>query len=327
MAGAGRAWIFSADRGFCARNIPDVALAAGCAVGLSIAAMHQWKCIHPPGGATALTAVIGGVGVHELGYSFVWLPVLLNAAVLVAMAVLFNYFYPWRRYPAFLNRSRQSEYGDEEVTHEEVVSALESFDSFVDITEDDLIRLHHLLSKRVSQRGTLNPFPHEVGETVVEETEGEQDHSEHEEAENAVKGIELPDVHGEDASDRDDQQGQAQQTIGAFPQQETGGEHDESEERPRDGDEETTVYLRDQSVHQQPYTEDAGDDHDGLDRGGDRHQFRQAFAAELLSEQDERQSGKIGCEGRITAEIRQGKGNILPQRWPEPHRRATRDCG
>ncbi len=139
---------------FCARNIPDVALAAGCAVGLSIAAMHQWKCIHPPGGATALTAVIGGVGVHELGYSFVWLPVLLNAAVLVAMAALFNYFYPWRRYPAFLNRSRQSEYGDEEVTHEEVVSALESFDSFVDITEDDLIRLHHLLSKRVSQRGT-----------------------------------------------------------------------------------------------------------------------------------------------------------------------------
>ncbi len=35
--------------------------------------------------------------------------------------------------------------GDEEVSHEAVVSALESFDSFVDITEDDLIRLHQLI--------------------------------------------------------------------------------------------------------------------------------------------------------------------------------------
>lgn len=138
---------------FCARHIPDTALAAGCAVGLSIAAMHQWKCIHPPGGATALTAVIGGAGVHELGYAFVWLPVLLNAVVLVAMAVLFNFFFSWRRYPAFLNCPSQPEYGESEVTHEEVVSALESFDSFVDITEADLIRLHQLLSKRVSQRG------------------------------------------------------------------------------------------------------------------------------------------------------------------------------
>ena len=38
----------------CARYIGNVELAAACAVGLSIGAMHQFKFIHPPGGATAL---------------------------------------------------------------------------------------------------------------------------------------------------------------------------------------------------------------------------------------------------------------------------------
>lgn len=136
---------------FCTRNIPNPALAAACAVGAAIAAMHQLKCIHPPGGATALTAVVGGPGVHELGYSFVWHPVLINAVVLVTVAVAFNYLFRWRRYPAFWHERYTQQPGDVEISHEEVVSALESFDSFVDITEDDLIRLHQLLSRRVGK--------------------------------------------------------------------------------------------------------------------------------------------------------------------------------
>jgi CBS domain-containing membrane protein len=134
---------------FCVRNIPFPSLAAACAVGISIGAMHQLKCIHPPGGATALTAVIGGEGVRDLGYSFIWHPVFINATVLVTVAVLFNLLFHWRRYPAFWHERYASAPGDEDISHEEVVSALESFDSFVDITEDELIRLHHLLSRRV----------------------------------------------------------------------------------------------------------------------------------------------------------------------------------
>lgn len=142
--------VLSATLGvFCARNIPNPALAAACAVGAAIAAMHQLKCIHPPGGATALTAVIGGAGVRDLGYSFIWHPVLINAAVMVTVAVLFNYLFRWRRYPAFWHERYSPQPGDVEISHEAVVSALESFDSFVDITEDDLVRLHQLLSRRV----------------------------------------------------------------------------------------------------------------------------------------------------------------------------------
>lgn len=133
---------------FCARHLSYPPLAAACAVGLSIAVMHQFKCIHPPGGATALSAVIGGPAVHDLGYAFIWHPVLLNAFLMVGIAVAFNALLPWRRYPAFWNRQPKPEPGDQEFSHEEIVSALESFDSFVDITEDDLVRLHHLLSRR-----------------------------------------------------------------------------------------------------------------------------------------------------------------------------------
>jgi CBS-domain-containing membrane protein len=144
---------FSAAIGvLCARHIPYTPLAAACAVGASIGVMHQLKCIHPPGGATALTAVLGGAGVRDLGYSFIWHPVLINAAVMVTVAVLFNFLFRWRRYPAFWHERYTPEPGDDEVSHEAVVSALESFDSFVDITEDDLVRLHQLISRRMRNK-------------------------------------------------------------------------------------------------------------------------------------------------------------------------------
>jgi CBS domain-containing membrane protein len=152
--------VFSAVLGvFCARTIPWVPLAAACAVGVSIAVMHQLKCIHPPGGATALTAVIGGEGVRALGYSFVWSPVFLNASMMVLIAIVFNFSFRWRRYPACWQETPAREPGDEAISHEEVVSALESFDSFVDITEDDLIRLHHLLARRVKKNAGVPKIP------------------------------------------------------------------------------------------------------------------------------------------------------------------------
>ena len=65
----------------CYRLVPDLFVAAACAVGLAITAMHYLRCIHPPGGATALTTVIAGPEVHALGYEYVVTPVLLNVLV------------------------------------------------------------------------------------------------------------------------------------------------------------------------------------------------------------------------------------------------------
>jgi CBS domain-containing membrane protein len=49
--------------------------------------MHHLRCMHPPGGATAITAVIGGANVHALGYAFVVIPVFVNAIILLSIAM------------------------------------------------------------------------------------------------------------------------------------------------------------------------------------------------------------------------------------------------
>lgn len=133
---------------FCARFIPHHALAAAAAVALAIGVMYQCKCIHPPGGATALTAVIGGPAIHELGWRFVYSPVVLYAAVMVGIAIVFNAAFPWRRYPAVLNRLARDQRGPAPVNaplHDDILEALRSVDSFVDITEEDLVRLNQIL--------------------------------------------------------------------------------------------------------------------------------------------------------------------------------------
>ncbi|HBS27122.1 MAG TPA: HPP family protein [Gammaproteobacteria bacterium] len=59
----------------CAIWIPDITLAAAAGVGIAIGVMHLMRCIHPPGGATALVAVVGGEQIREMGYQFVMMPV------------------------------------------------------------------------------------------------------------------------------------------------------------------------------------------------------------------------------------------------------------
>lgn len=89
----------------CVKLIPASMLAAAIAVALAIGAMHYLRCIHPPGGATALGAVLGGDAVHQLGYQFVITPVMLNAITILLVALLFNAPFAWRRYPAAWSES------------------------------------------------------------------------------------------------------------------------------------------------------------------------------------------------------------------------------
>lgn len=84
----------------CYRFITDPLLATAGAVGLAIVAMQLLGCLHPPGGAAAMVAVVGGPAIHELGYTYVLVPVGLNAAVLLGIALLVNNAIPGRRYPA-----------------------------------------------------------------------------------------------------------------------------------------------------------------------------------------------------------------------------------
>ena len=95
--------VISAVIGVCAYQLfgDAVWLSAAVAVSTAIAAMHVTKTLHPPGGATALIAVIGGDSVHGLGYMYALLPVGFGAAVLLTVAVLVNNIPKSRRYPEF----------------------------------------------------------------------------------------------------------------------------------------------------------------------------------------------------------------------------------
>ena len=74
---------------FVSNLISDRMLASGLAVGISLLAMHLLRCMHPPGGGTALVAVIGGSTVHDAGYQFVLCPTFVNATILAAMAAVY----------------------------------------------------------------------------------------------------------------------------------------------------------------------------------------------------------------------------------------------
>ena len=125
----------------CAKYIPDLYYASAVAVGASVAVMHYAKCIHPPGGATALTAVVGGTSVTDLGFMYVLSPVLLNIFIIFIAAILFNYLFTWRRYPAFLSGKEVHEAWPENkrmLSHEAIEYAFKQMDTFVDISEKDL---------------------------------------------------------------------------------------------------------------------------------------------------------------------------------------------
>ena len=76
-------------------------LASSLAVATAIAIMHATKTLHPPGGATALIAVIGSTKIHGLGYLYAIIPVGLGAVIMLVIALLVNNIPKNRKYPEF----------------------------------------------------------------------------------------------------------------------------------------------------------------------------------------------------------------------------------
>ncbi|ESE42628.1 HPP family protein [Shewanella decolorationis S12] len=78
-------------------------LASALAVSLAIALMYLTRTLHPPGGATALIAVIGGDNVHQLGFLYAVMPVFLGSLLLLLVALVVNNLStdPKRHYPVY----------------------------------------------------------------------------------------------------------------------------------------------------------------------------------------------------------------------------------
>ena len=136
----------------CLLYVPDPMLAASLATGLAVGAMHYLRCIHPPAGATALATALGNESVRAMGFAFIVSPLLLNVAIILVAAIAFNALFPWRRYPAYLARratvATTTIAGYGAISHEDFVFALAQMDSFIDISEEDLLRIYSLATGR-----------------------------------------------------------------------------------------------------------------------------------------------------------------------------------
>jgi CBS domain-containing membrane protein len=80
--------------------LPDIIwLSAPTAVASSIVLMQITKTMHPPGGATALIAIIGSPKIKALGFFYVISPVLTGCLLLLLVAYIFNNMTSSRKYP------------------------------------------------------------------------------------------------------------------------------------------------------------------------------------------------------------------------------------
>lgn len=141
----------------CAQFIVSPHWAAGCAVGLAILVMSLMRCLHPPGGAAALTAVIGGDVITSTGYAFALVPVGLNAACLVLIAMLYHrlsgHSYPHR--PGQGACRTIPKRGLAPPHPEDLVAALADLGETYDIEVEDL----ELIIKRVDHHAAKRNVP------------------------------------------------------------------------------------------------------------------------------------------------------------------------
>lgn len=79
--------------------IPYPWIASALAVSGSIVLMQITKTLHPPGGATALIAIIGSEKIQSLGYLYIISPVCSGIVILLAVAMIFNNTTGNRSYP------------------------------------------------------------------------------------------------------------------------------------------------------------------------------------------------------------------------------------
>jgi CBS domain-containing membrane protein len=129
----------------CAKLIDAPLLAAAIAGSLAIAAMFALRCLHPPSGAVALTAVLGGPTVHAMGYGFVIFPVALNSLLLLLTALFFNNA-TGRRYPHLVQPAPANPHLTKDavptarigLTPEDLDIVLARYNQVLDISRDDL---------------------------------------------------------------------------------------------------------------------------------------------------------------------------------------------
>jgi len=113
--------------------VENSVLACMLAMMLTVWVQMSLRCLHAPGGGTALLPILGGAAVQAEGFGFLGV-VLLNGLVLVAAALLVNNLLPGRRYPmAFAPRPLIPV--KPVFREEDLLAALRSMEGFIDVSQ------------------------------------------------------------------------------------------------------------------------------------------------------------------------------------------------
>ena len=140
--------------------LDDSQMQAIWGVAMAVLSMCYFRCLHPPGAAATLVPVLSG----SSNWYFVFNPVLLGAISLMGMAVVYNAFFSWRRYPMLL-AAHKNESGKVSgpkqsaitLNHEDISWALQEMNSIIDITPEDLAVLFELATQHQNQsRPSIN---------------------------------------------------------------------------------------------------------------------------------------------------------------------------
>ncbi|MCP5284027.1 MAG: HPP family protein [Burkholderiaceae bacterium] len=119
----------------CIRWIGSPEYAVAPAVGLAIGLMFAMRCLHPPGGATALLVALNGVDDAR----FALAPVLLNSMLLVLVGMAYNHAtgraYPQVQWPARCDGARDEE---ADAVDADLDKVLARYNQVLDISRDDL---------------------------------------------------------------------------------------------------------------------------------------------------------------------------------------------
>ena len=134
----------------CGTWIQPAFLAVAIALALAVWITAWLRCIHPPGGAMAVVFAIAATQQ----------PVSLTTAVLnigaALVAVLFvNNLIPGRHYPQCAPKQTTAQKPRPKrgsIRHEDLQHALQKIDTYLDISEEDLVRIYDLATNHAHQR-------------------------------------------------------------------------------------------------------------------------------------------------------------------------------
>jgi len=129
----------------CFSLIANISMAAAVSVAAAIAFMFLTRSLHPPGGAIALYAVLGGSDIHTLGFGYALVPVGINSLVLIITAMVFNNLtrhpYPYKQHLDQINMHNTHDVVPTKragVNSHDLDVVLQQYNEVLDISRDDL---------------------------------------------------------------------------------------------------------------------------------------------------------------------------------------------